>query len=586
MEHRVPGSVARTVRSTLGRALGRSAEAVPEALVDAVAHGTGDRAAVGAASRECFGDRAGIDLVLFDSDEIGSYVFESSRPPVLEGASSILRRLNEEIARRYRDQTVYSGGGEGLLLAPGGEGAALCREIEDQFARATQGGLSVTTGWITVAPSDFLAVREDEADAVDGARLVSGTRAVLSRLRDVVRTRKDEKYPSRTPVRGHSQRCASCRDRAGVEDLGALREEERGEKLCVSCHQRWLEGKKNIEGRSTDDLAIWFQDSLLQQGVGAGPRARYLGFLYADGNAMGALFGRLGSLAEVGFLSAAVSEIYERLRLRVVDWVAELLPSTRPRRMPMLSFLGGGDESIWILPGALAVAAAASLPEWLDEEARRVDGLSELLAGEGCDGLSLASGLVLSDAGYPVRYQYALAKELQHHAKRRFYGAGSTSSLDFEVITDSYPLSSDLRTAREVAYGTREAGFSRTCRPYSADGFSALLESARAATAARVATTQLYALQRMADEGSAVFFNYLLYQVAREPAKARYEAWFETVGIDPGDPIQLERFFLQVPGSDNAAADARQATWIPDLLQMAPFFRLFDALREKRRAAA
>ena len=108
------------VTAVARHALERAAagRAVPRDLVLAVAEGRGDRAQVAAASRALFGAAPKpLDLVLFDTDRIASYVFESSRPPVLAGGSSILRGLNEDIASDHDDEVVFSGGGEGMLLS-------------------------------------------------------------------------------------------------------------------------------------------------------------------------------------------------------------------------------------------------------------------------------------------------------------------------------------------------------------------------------------------------------------------------------------------------------------------------------------
>src|SRR5436305_1752192 len=86
--------IAAIVRGVL-EGMGRG-QAVPVSLIDAVVEGTGDPAAVARATREVYGGEKPFDLVLFDTDHIGGYVFESSRPPVIAGASLLLRKLNQQ----------------------------------------------------------------------------------------------------------------------------------------------------------------------------------------------------------------------------------------------------------------------------------------------------------------------------------------------------------------------------------------------------------------------------------------------------------------------------------------------------------
>jgi hypothetical protein len=539
--------VARIVRDLLqGHFTGRP---VPFPLIDAVVDGKGDREAVRRVTREACGSGKPFDLVLFDTDRIASYVFESSRPPVIAGASLLLRELNQDIGKDYGKWTIFSGGGEGLLLVPRGQGPKICQIIRDRYHGKTAGALSVTTDCLEVSPEDFLPVR-GEKDPDRGTRLVTGTQAVLSQLRDKVRRRKDETPPPRDPVSGAAVRCASCRDRRS-EGIPMPRRNDEGVvegHLCSPCWIRWQKGRREIEGVSFDDLV----DRLAKAYPKLGGKSRYLGFLYADGNSMGALFGKLGSFHEIRFVSQAVAHVFEAAQKATEQEVERLVSKVPPDYRLLLSYLGGGDEAIWILPGALAVHVARHLSDWIEKESREIVDLPKI---------TLGIGLVLCQHGYPVRYQYDLAKSLLKSAKGMFHGARPeevSSSLDFELLTDSSPLSDDFDSVRKIAYQTEEEDFLLTCRPYRADGFAELLDRMRAARETGLATSQLYALQSGAGEGRKVFLNYLRYQIAR--GLKSYRPWLEPFVHDLASPGEIEQFFVQDSG-----------TWIADGLQLFPF---------------
>ena len=557
--------VAEVARAALAQAAG-DGKAAPE-LVQAIADGRGERGRVAGLARQLGGDGKPLELVLFDTDRIASYVFESSRPPVLAGASRILRDLNLEIDARHSRQVIYSGGGEGLLLVPRGQGAAVCAEIEGRFREATAGALAVTADHLPVSPEDLLA-DAGEASAADGIRLVSGTQSVLSRLRDSVRERKDGRLPARASVAGESARCVSCRDRqAGETDCPRRGLDDQPEgKLCEPCRLRWERGRRLIAGNSFEDIVERFVEARGTAG-GTGARVRYLGLLYADGNGMGQLFGRLGSLAELRFASTAVARVFDETRERVEEEVGQVAPEI------LLSLLGGGDEAIWILPGALAVRAAERLAAWVDAAAAAIPGLLPLLTAAGVSRLTFGAGLVLCDLGFPVRYQHALASALLKSAKAMFQGAAArrdaVSSIDFAVLTDSSPLSEDLPSARALAYATDDPGFVRTCRPYTCESFADLLATARRTRQARLGKSQLYGLQTGATEGLKVFRNHLRYQIARKPAGPRYQAWMGHGGLPDRD--EIDRFFLR--GVDGGGA---KGTWIPDMLELMPFLGLLE----------
>lgn len=567
----------RRVREAARRALVGASRggALPESVLTAIADGRGERATVAATCRETLGERPVMDLVLFDTDRISDYVFESSRPPVMTGASTILRDLNNSIAAKYEHAVLYSGGGEGMLLLPAGAGEGACREIEAAYERQTAGALGVTTGWIALRPEEMLPSGSVEESPNEGIRLVSGTPAVLSRLRDRVRRKKDERLPAWSAVPGGRQRCVSCRDREGSQPISQYRESEQG-LLCAPCARRWEEGRGQIKGLSFEGLAATFSPA--QGGEadrGARAKASYIGFLYADGNGMGQLFGRLGSLAELRFLSGAVRGIFARAEERARERAEALAPKqSRKRESPLfLSFLGGGDEVIWIMPAPLAVDAACELAGWVESESSEVAGLSALLGRAGLRSLTVGTGVVLCDHKYPVRYQHALAQALQKNAKRQFFAPAQKvmrSAVDFEVLTDASPLAEDLEAARRLSYRTQEPTFLRTCRPYTAPYFKRLVERAQKAQEAGVARSQLHALLAGSAEGERIFLNYVRYQIARQPAGTRYRAWLAAFDVDSTKQKAVERFFTGKVAEEGVVTGER-GTWVADAVQLAPF---------------
>jgi CRISPR RNA silencing complex Cmr2 subunit-like protein len=557
-------AVARISSAALARRMNGRREDIPAPLVEAIVSGQGNRTAILEETRRVLGTAAPLDLVLFDTDSIARYVFESSRPPVIAGASTILRDLNERIARGpYEDFVIFSGGGEGLLLAPAGLGAEICAAIERLYAEKTGGALTVTTGFLPVGPHEFVA-SPTEPEAAAGVRLVSGTKAVLSRLRDGVRRKKDSRASDPHGVTGGAERCVSCRDRAvGHRRISDFRRDARVDgPLCDPCALRWGVGKKEIDGISFEELV---EAAGLERA-----KSKYIGFLYVDGNSMGALFGGLSSLAEIRFLSQAVREVFETLRSRVAGMAEKLVSGKARRDLPQVSYLGGGDEAIWILPAVLAVRVIETLSEWIEQASLSIADLPLFLERRtGSRYVTFGAGLVLCGYSYPVRYQFSLARDLQKNAKSMFYGStdrAPVSAIDFEVLTESSPLSESLDTARALTDRTDDRDFRRSCRPYTAESFAQLLRRMRRLRDddVKLATSQLYALQDGAGEGKRIFLNFLRYQIARKPAGLKYQKWLEAFKVDPGDPAAVERFFIE-------SLEKGSGTWIRDGLELSSF---------------
>lgn len=581
------GSVAAVIRRALAQSLRLDIDAVPEELVLAIAEGRGDRERL-TELLDSLGAEGSprLELVRIDTDQISAFVFESSRPPVIRGASEILRSLNQWIEKQLGEHTLFSGGGEALLVVPAGQGEAICRQVEAEFREKSAGALRVTAVALVVRPVDFLS-QGGEPKPVHGARLVSGTQAVLTRLHDRVRRAKAERTPERAAVPGGAKRCASCRDRAsaGIK-IDKYREKEPGE-LCKPCDTRWWIGRRLIRGINLEEMVKGFAAE-----VGAesekGSKALDVGFLYADGNGMGDLFGRLQNLAELRFLSLAVYEIFAGLRKRADELVNQRMRTSAEEGSPFVSLVAGGDEVIWILPAAVALEVASVLPAWLEGESAAFPDLKPLLERAELSRLTLGMGLVLCAHSYPVRYQFELAKALQKNAKRLFYRGGrheAESTIDFEVLTDASPLSEKLEAARAVAYETEEDGFLRTCRPYYARDFARLdllrAEGGRIAEEKAPARSQFYRLQDGATEGRAVFLNLLRYQIGRGgKAAERYRAWLAARGVNLEVEGALEGYFIR-PAAGRAEGPP-EGTWIGDALELAPYFRQLEPLRTGR----
>lgn len=535
-------------------------------LIRAVVDGSGEREEIQRIEKS-LGVKP-FDLVIFDTDQIGDYVFESSRPPVICGASLILAGINRQIASKFGARTIFSGGGEGLLIAPPGSGSALCRDIVALYEEESKGALSVTTVSTSVLPSAFVPVPAGPAFQHPDWSLVSGTPGLVARIRDEIRRLKSEKGPRSTGVDGRQDRCVACRDRVGTVPLSKYRpkrapdEPEEPGFLCDACDHRWGVGKRRIDGLSLEVLIKPYAET-----NGAAARSRYVGFLYSDGNAMGALFNNIPSMGLLRFASLAVGDLFRSVGDRVAALMKEKGEPAAEGGDNFLSFLGGGDEAIWILPGRFAVQVAESLPGWIRQWIEKSPEFTEaVLKPAHRTTLSVGIGLALCEYKYPVRYQFELAKQLLRSAKERFYAAPreDCSALDFEVLTDASPLSQDLEAVRKLAYSSDDPDFDLTQRPYSEREFSDLDRLVRISLKHQVPNNQLYSLSGSAREGWRIFANHLCYQVARN--QESYGAWLKELGIDIKDRRRLEDFFIR-----RIDKSSRRRAWIVDALELRPF---------------
>lgn len=533
-----------------------SDENAPRRLIQAVVHGSGERRGIEALTR----GRITFDMVVFDTDRIGAFVFDSSRPPVIMGGSKILEKLNLEIGEAYPDATVFSGGGEGLLLFPAGEGAARCAEIETLFRHKSEGALSVTTAVLSVKPEDMLNHSSPKNKPAEDMCLLAGTRAVLARLRDQVRQKK-ERIASHVVPDSTARRCVSCRDRPGTEDCRHWRPDaDMPLFLCKPCVRRWNVGKKFIGGISFQEIAAEWQKRNPTH-----VKDNYLGFLYSDGNAMGRFFAQLGSLAELRLVSGLVKKAFDVATQRVFA-LAETFQFTAEH---ILDLLGGGDEKIWILPATLALRVSRELPGWLTEALAQEPEWGQFLKrkGIGRTGITIGTGLVICDCKFPVQYQHKLATALQKSAKKRYYQGEENSFMDFVVVSDASPLAEDLEDARELAFARADPRFRLSLRPYSRGELESLLGKLLVKGATQ---SQVYALRDAAREGAAVFRNFVCYQAAR--LTDTYRAWLGPKGVELQRADSILGFF-----TDAAPGRPATGTWLGDGVELLPFLDGFRA---------
>jgi hypothetical protein len=504
------------------------------------------------------GDRPVCSLVAFDADRIQGWVFASERVQVAKGASETLMYLQlhagtmVEAHRGLLHGVVTAAGGGGILVASGRRPAA---EIE-AAVRGWLEGLSRELTFTVVA--EPLGARDlapggartelgpGGAAALDRFALVSGLPGALTRLQIRVRQAKDARPRlGGTPPTWEARpgtalaRCPSC----GRRPRGAAPPPEDGPDAWCG----WCAGFRDIQ---RDNLYVrhqrWITFSELAEA--AVRRRKYLGFVSIDGNGMGDLAQRMGTLLELRAWSETTTAIYEGARReveRVLGGGDLLAPDWKPQEAS-LSFLSGGDEITVALPAAAAPQAAAAVLRAIEAGYDRATSpgglLAEAFRDESCllermRAAGAAAGIVLAAPHYPVRLLRRYAEALQKEAKQ----APGRSGVAWALLTDSSPLpeSPEMGHAADLGLG----------------GFENFLADVAAAVEARVPSSALHQLveHARAEEASIrvlgkpdldevvglLAANFFRYQLARSRELAAFWRAVETRrgGASGPDPV-------------------------------------------------
>lgn len=543
-----------------------------------------------------FADRPGLALVLGDVDKVKSYVFESSRLPEIRGASRLLDDLNRQttgsIIARYAapESLVYSGGGTFLAVAPVSACQEIIAEIERAYLRQT-GIASITCvassplGYVDLSrglwpyandtveqlrgkgkgvarwlwDSHFEGAKKAARDKKNFGELVTSLAAEL-------RAKKDAKTAAPIcEVMPVFRRCDSCGMRAAAEEMdygeGGVR------RLCHSC---LIKAKEPSKHRFSDLLSEAltnlpchmdetrpskhrFSDFLsegqrlpdfprdLSQLAGTGG---YVGFLYIDGNNMGALLEGAASAARYRHISQALQDGIEKALVGTFRGYFGAKIS-RFDCLPLDIIEIGGDDIIIILKSCYALPFSLNL---LDSLAANVEALGE----ETQQSLSFSAGLFVGKKDYPVRFMERLADGLLKQAKviARKTGENSLSYLyltaqlateDVEEIFDAY-----------YSHHKGKNEFNLTMRPYTASEWRTVREMAGILKDALPAS-QRKTLETALGRGPYPSINYFLYQIGRMDNRKR------TMMIDLLQDKMAKFLKRRSPGFDS-----QLFIWAPD----------------------
>jgi len=427
-------------------------------------------------------------LVLYDADQIKSYVFATGHLREIRGGSMIVERLT---GRDAIETHVSTWNGARVIYAAGGAGKVRLASEED--ARDFQAWLEARYRRETGIAS-LTSVRVPYQD--DFAKTVRHGERGLRRAKDA-RLGLASYAPNATgrwTLEGHrsawqlasgpySRFCPSC----GVGPA-SRRDPRRGEWVCVPCALKRREIdrlRRDMRGDKDEGLALngdsFFGASFVKYARQQWPQAswdkaafpphlealgqmsrpeNYVGFVYADGDAMGQLLHSLRTEDEYARVSQALTEATRVATFQALG--AHLCP--RDGIAPFEVTMIGGDDVI------LIVAAHRALEVALTYSRTFTSGVYERTGHR----VTASVGIVLAHASQPILYLERRASELLRLAKRARKGE---AMVDYLVVTS--PTLNPVERVRARDYEDDHEWLHRTRRPYSLSALERLLTWAR-----------------------------------------------------------------------------------------------------------
>lgn len=439
------------------------------------------------------GSAAGSSLALvgYDVDRIHDYVFATSKPMEIAGASLIVARLDplaKSVVKENglpQEAVCFATGGTGLVLAPQSKASGLCDRIEGEFQEMSVSG-SCTAAMVPV----------EKLDPGNG----DWFKSAFAGLSAALRRRKDEKaleVAGWQAIPGYVLRCQSCGRFPATEEDEKYEGEERH--ICPSCLAKRKACRedsrtKNLEqARDLTDL-VRREDGTEDA----------LAVIYCDARDMGSQLEK----ANWEKASAISSSVTAALQACLAKARAEAGEGR------YLDLLAGGDDLLILVPAPRALAALRAIREQFHS------GLDKKLSPTP----QLDIGLLVADCHLPAKYLFEYTRRLMKSAKSHGYELADAckkqdDAIDWMVIKGGSPLNRDIKTLRQECL-TRDLGNSRvyrlTCKPYAWSEFcNSLLKVREAMNNRGVSRTQLKSIGVHLLEHPDVARLNVAYQTAR-----------------------------------------------------------------------
>jgi CRISPR RNA silencing complex Cmr2 subunit-like protein len=230
--------------------------------------------------------------------------------------------------------------------------------------------------------------------------------------------------------------CAECR---ADPVAGQVKIHEEARRVCLDCLARYQDLYRR-PGLAADlpRLPIYREEAGLARALGREPVAgtaqdftdlaalgsqetwhNHIATVYADGNAIGALFDRIAAQGDPGLKEQASAAISAATRKSLREATRAVLGEDPGEPLPVIPHIVGGDDLVVSVVADRAWRFAVSYLDAFRTHARDIPGADD---GSGVALPSASAGLVFAHMKFPFRRAAELAAGRLRAAKRQFHG--------------------------------------------------------------------------------------------------------------------------------------------------------------------
>jgi hypothetical protein len=361
-------------------------------------------------------------LFVAESDKIQDLLFRSSRLQEVVGGSQLLevfcRGIGSE-AEKSGGETIISSAGSFRILFDSDQKAREFGEYLSESYRRELGGTISVTDPIEVT-SEKMAIENAQAS-----------------LRKV---KHSGKLPSSTENIPYTAICASCGSGIAREYKKRYPDEKKNY-VCDMCDRK-AEARNQMKDDFLDEFLSILQSESAQQfefpisadDVAKLERRNYVGYIIADVNNMGAIFGACEDFEKMGTLSAALNRVLnESLAEPTKDIMEKRKNEKNPGFIPVLPLILGGDDVFALIPAQWALDFALQFSKEFEDRMNRK--LREIGIQ---DHSTISVAVVVCKGKLPYSIAHEIGERLLKRAKKRAKTENLlTSMISFRVVTNN-----------------------------------------------------------------------------------------------------------------------------------------------------
>lgn len=433
-------------------------------------------------------------LLLLDTDKIKNYIFSSSKLKEIRGASMLLEHLNTNVTRQIiaecfeipenelddfsKVNIVYLDGGSGKIEFESESEALKCgQKIENAYRDWSE---TASLSWVVVKINKdnyYHSVAEGEFK-LRGKKQTGKVHGQGKHL-GIVHRCSHNGMEMVENINQHFHRVT------GVESsFNALKERGIFPKVSASSliKRTFYENEKNTGSSIRSAIKDYYRNtpfewpkqlSVIGQDAGNGD----IGLLYFDGNSMNKI---LKSLRTSNEYKAFSRKLRNAIYTSLIETVTSLYPDELPKLnnsdeervakqlatvLPIEFILSAGDDVIVIVPSTKAMEFTERFQRAFSKETRCITNDD--------NGLTVAAGVAIAKAAFPIKYLVPLAEQLLKSAKKKNYELtrlneeswSKLSTIDYMVVSMS--SNPDLDSVRKEQLTRDGEKFVLTKRPYT-----------------------------------------------------------------------------------------------------------------------